>query len=795
MNYNRKIARVGYVWLFVIVLVLSSVVHPLSSLASGEAVVVKRGQAAEIIANAAKAYNQGVKKADIIRGYGVNDANDLREHQVATKAEIAVMLNRGFGNLANPEGDSLRLGSFDLTLVNVPEWAQTDIDRLQCTGILTNDSTGVFDAALPMTYGELQQLIRRVWALEGSNTKDDFYATVNRQWLRQSQIPAGEASNSIMGEMTKETDRQLTVMIEQLAKERHQQGTKEQKIVDFYQSVLAVEDRNQQGIQPIQPYLDAYDQAKDLQQLLEADIQMYLQTGSSQLLQFAVGADPKDSGTNIVYHGGLSPSLEKYMYTDEYKDQAKAYEDYLASLLTLAGQDQLTAQKNASELLAFEAELSKVTLEPQEKYDIDKTYNMYSVKELDKLYGRSIRDMITEMEYQLPKRVLVMDKNLLEASASYFSDEHLSLLKMYAKAHLLMSTAEFLSDDFTKAGETFRKALYGTEGNKTDNEKAIQVTSSAFSDYLGELYVKQYFSDEAKQDVEQLVAQFIDIYKQKIANLDWMSKKTKKQAVGKLDTMTVKIGYPDVWPATLNDVSIKTYADGGSYFENVSNISRAIAEHNRNQQVLPVDREKWQIRVYEVNAYYNPLNNEIVFPAGILQAPFYDIQALLEDNLGGIGVVIAHEISHAFDDNGSKYDEHGNANDWWSKADKRNFADRCQEIVAFYDGIEILPGVESDGKLTLGENIADLGGISTSLELLKQQPNSDYRRFFEAYAKSWAATATKEVVTYLSKSDVHSNKKIRVNRSIVNFEEFYQSFDVQPGDGMYVPPAERVKLW
>ena len=259
--------------------------------------------------------------------------------------------------------------------------------------------------------------------------------------------------------------------------------------------------------------------------------------------------------------------------------------------------------------------------------------------------------------------------------------------------------------------------------------------------------------------------------------------------------MKLKVGYPEAWADTLDKTDIRSSKNGGSYFKNMCEINKAMAEENRNNQQKPVDKSRWHMAAYEVNAYYDFTLNEIVFPAGILQAPFYSLDAPLAKNLGEIGVVIAHEISHAFDNSGSKFDENGNAKNWWTKEDSIKFEERCKKIIAFYDGIEIIPGVMNNGKLTLGENIADLEGVGCALELLSQSKNPDYQTFFKAYADSWRGVYTDEFLEYISKADVHSNNKVRVNQTVMNFEEFYKAFGITEGDKMYVAPENRVSLW
>ncbi|MDT8977817.1 M13 family metallopeptidase [Paenibacillus sp. chi10] len=259
--------------------------------------------------------------------------------------------------------------------------------------------------------------------------------------------------------------------------------------------------------------------------------------------------------------------------------------------------------------------------------------------------------------------------------------------------------------------------------------------------------------------------------------------------------MTIKIGYPDQWNDYLKDASIKTFADGGSLFDNIVAINKALKKQAFSSLGKPVDKSSWMMSTYEVNAYYNPLNNEIVFPAGILQAPFYDIKAKRETNLGAIGMVIAHEISHAFDNLGSAYDENGNAVNWWTPEDFKKFQEKCDQVISYYDHVEVLPGVYNNGKLTVSENIADLGGMAASLQVLSKMENPDFKAYFEGYATIWRMTMSKETAAYLSTVDTHSANKVRVNRTVSNFPEFYKAYQVNEKDAMYVAPKNRVSIW
>jgi putative endopeptidase len=274
-----------------------------------------------------------------------------------------------------------------------------------------------------------------------------------------------------------------------------------------------------------------------------------------------------------------------------------------------------------------------------------------------------------------------------------------------------------------------------------------------------------------------------------------MSEATKAKAIKKLDKMTVKIGYPDQWNDSLKGVSIKTFADGGSLFDNMVAINKSIKKQSIASLGRPVDRSVWMMSAYDVSAYYNPMNNEIVFPAGILQAPFYDIKAKRETNLGAIGMVIAHEISHAFDNFGSAFDENGNAVNWWTPEDLKKFQEKCDQVISYYNHVEVLPGVYNNGKLTLGENIADLGGMVVSLQVLSNMEKPDLKAYFEGYATIWRMTMSKEAAAYRTTIDVHSAPKVRVNRTVSNFPEFYKAYEVTEKDAMYVAPKDRVSIW
>jgi putative endopeptidase len=754
-------------------------------------VYLSRGEVAGIVLKAADDYNPGISKNDILLGY---EDGSLREEEPAGKAEALIMISRAFGDLPSPRGDSLRRGVFDQHYNDVPLWATEEVNKLKKAGVLYSPVDGELGANENISASELNNIIKRIWALEGSNLKDDFYAAVNKEWLDNSQIPAGEAHNSTLLQLDYENENRISDILNTLLQKDWPRGSKEQKLVDFYQSALDMDNRNEQGIEPVRKYLQAYEEADSLEQLIQTDININRETGNGQLLTYYLGQDLQDSSSYIMYHWALTPTWDKDCYTSP--DKRDACIRFIARLLTLSGEDEATARSVAEQIFALEKELSENSLDPEEYYDVDKAYYVYTLEQLASLYPDfDLKKTITDTGYQLPDRVCIVDEGLLLKSAQYFNEEHLELLKDYAKFKFIYACGFTLSREFIEARQEFNALVYGVEGEKSDQQRAVNAVKEYLPLYLGEIYVEKYFSEEAKQDVEEMVANFIEVYKQKISNLEWMSTETKQRALKKLDNINVKIGYPDKWSATLDNTDIKSYADGGSYFDNVCRINLAYINENIAKQGQPVDKSTWDMPVYEVNAYYDVQNNEIMFPAGILQEPFYSFTASPAENYGGIGMVIAHEITHAFDNTGARFDEMGNVNNWWTEDDNRNFEEKTKRVQEFYDGLEIVAGIESDGELTLFENIADLGAISCCLKVLSQYENPDYQAFFKSYAVIWRTTMKREMADYLSKVDVHSNSKIRVNRTVVNFAEFYEAFGINETDGMYVPPEERVGIW
>lgn len=779
--------------LFMVFVILVTLSVPVLANETASAAATREEIVRSLLA-AADFYHPGVSKETIIKGYA---NGELKENESVKKIEALAMLSRAFGELPKPEGNDLRIGTFGVEFTDVPAWAKEDIAKLSAAGLLTGNPDGTLGVNDPITIDEFQSIVARVWALKGTNLKDDFYEAINKKWLNTSTIPAGEAMGGVVSELSLSNSEKIEKILDDLTGKQFAKGTKEQKLADFYTTALDTENRNKQGAEPIKKYIEAFDGAKTLDELVQADLTLEKETGQSTLFSLGSFADAKNSNENALYYMGLSVGLDKISYVTEDAKAKELYINYMSKLLVLAGEKELAAKARAEQVYDMEKNLASVMLDRHEYADVSKYYNPYTFEQFNDLFKEvDMKQVMKTLKYDSADKVIVWDVKLAQKGAEYLTQSNLELLKSYSKVRMLMAASEMLSDDFRDANYEFDAGRYGSIGKKTDKEIATMITRGSMSVYLGQIYVEKHFSNEAKQDVEKMIEQFIAVYKDRIKALDWMSEATKAKAIKKLDTLKVNVGYPDKWDTTLENVDIETYDQGGSLFANISAINSAIANKSKENLGKPVDKNEWVLlSAFSVNASYNPFYNEITFPAGILQAPFYDIKAKPEANFGAIGLVIAHEISHAFDDKGSAYDEHGNAMNWWTEEDFEKFKEKCQKVIDFYHGIEIVPGVVNDGQLTLGENIADLGGMAVSLQVLSQMSDPDYKSYFESYANIWRSTTTKEFAALLSTMDTHSANKVRVNRTVVNFPEFYETYGIEPGDGMYVAPEDRVSIW
>ena len=742
-----------------------------------------RAEAADMLIAAGDDY--GAAREPVLQGG--------REDEAVTRVEVLAMLQRAFGNLPAPKGDSARWAVDASAFTDVPNWAGKQLENVLSAGIAAPNEEGNLGPRDTVSRQELENLIGHVYALEGTNLKDDFYANVNKEWLETAQIPAGSASTGTLYEVMDSTDKQLAKLIQDIAAGNPAPGTPEQKIKTLYENFLNWDARNEAGITPIQPYLDRIDGAEDLDALLAVSSQLLSETGVG-LVYFAPTQSMEDSARKVLYFGALGSSLTKEFYAMEGVETVFA--SYVNTLFQLGGASEEEAAAMTETYVAMDKDLAESRMSQEEAANYAQIFTSLDARELADLFPAvDLEAVLVAQGLHDEDRYVVTDMGLLEKSAGYFTEERLEELKLYLRLYILSNYGGTLNREFTEAAEAYNAALMGVEGTFTDEEKAANAVQSSLPDYLGRVYVEKYFSSEAKADVEDMIGEMLEVYAQRIKNLTWMSEATKDKAIEKLEAITVNVGYPDQWDDVYDGVTFRSVAEGGSYFENVLAMGQAALAQLAAEQDEPVERDKWAMSAYTVNAYYSPQNNSINFPAGILQAPLYDVEADRTENLGGIGYVIAHEITHAFDNNGSTFDAQGNQSSWWTEEDYQAFQELCQKVIDFYDGVEVVPGIACNGTLTLSENVADLGALACITDIESQEEEPDYQTLYRTAARTWRGTASREIRSYLSLMDVHAPDKLRGNRALQSMDAFYEAFDIQPGDGMYLPREERVQIW
>ena len=647
------------------------------------------------------------------------------------------------------------------------------------------------------------------------NTKispsQDFFQYVNGTWLSQTEIPSDRTTWGSFNELIKKTDKDAMSILKEASKNpKYKSNTDQGKAVNLFATILDTVGRNQKGIEPLKPYLKKIEAIKNV-----ADLQKYLAEmepqGGNDFFGIYIGADEKNSAKNSVSLGvsrlGLS---DKDYYTSDDKDSKEKrakYELHVARMMQFIGESPEKAKQSAATILALETALSTPRLNRVESRDSRLQYNPMTVAALQKITPAIKWDAyFAGLGLAKLDTVVVMQPRYMKVLQTIFSENKVPQWKEYLKWTLLnRSTSKLTTEIETANWDFYSKTLRGALKQLPREDNALQTVNNTIGEALGKLYVEKVFPAEAKTKAIDMIRNVILAYQNRINNLTWMSAATKVKAIEKLNKITIKVGYPDKWK-DYSALEIKSVAEGGSYFENSANLAKWNFKENITKLPKPVDKTEWGMSPQTVNAYYNPSYNEIVFPAAILQPPFYNYQADEAVNYGGIGAVIGHEISHGFDDSGARYNAAGNLADWWTPEDLKQFTQLGTALADQYSALEPLPGIHVDGKFTLGENIGDLGGINAAydgLQLhLKAQGNpglidgfTPEQRFFISWATVWRTKSRDEAIKSQVKTDPHSPGMYRAYVPIQNVDAFYDAFSIKKGDKMYVDPDKRVKIW
>ena len=638
---------------------------------------------------------------------------------------------------------------------------------------------------------------------------DDFFKFVNGTWLKNTEIPADKTRWGSFDELRQNTDKDALAILKSASKNPKYKSTTDQgKAVNLYKTILDTITRNKQGIVPIKPVLTKIDAIKNSADLQKTLIE-YEPAGGLGFFKTYVGADQKDSNRNVVYlyPGSLGlPDRDYYVSEDnDSKEKREKYTQHIAKMLQfLALKD---TKSKADAILSFETKMSSPRFTRVEMRDDRLSYNPMTIDELQKMMPAiNWNNYFTQVGYKNLQTVVVTQPKYFTALNTLLQENKVSDWKNYLKWNLLRDASGALSTKIDRANfEFYGKTLTGAKKQRPAEERALQTVNGTIGEALGKLYVEQKFPAEAKAKAENMIRNVIRAYEIRINNLAWMSPETKTKAIQKLNKITIKIGYPDKWK-DYSKLAIKSPKEGGNYFNNMVNIDRWNFKENIEKLKKPVDKTEWGMSPQTVNAYYNPSYNEIVFPAAILQPPFYDYKADEAVNYGGIGAVIGHEISHGFDDSGARYDADGNLVDWWTENDLSQFTALGKALANQYSLLEPLPGVHVDGEFTLGENIGDLGGVNSAYDGLKlylaEKGNpglidgyTPEQRFFISWATIWRGKGREEYIKNQVKTDPHSPGMYRGYVPLQNVDAFYEAFNIKQGDGMYVEPEKRVKIW
>ena len=640
---------------------------------------------------------------------------------------------------------------------------------------------------------------------------DDFFRFVNGNWLDKNEIPADRTRWGSFDELRKKTDDDMKVILnEALQNPAYTNETDQGKALNLYRSIMDTVSRNKLGIKPLEPYLKKINAVKNVSDLRKLFIEMETEGGIG-FFGVGVGTDAKNSNRNVVNVGLGSLGLpdRDYYVSDEKdsKEKREKYHAHIIKMMSYLGEKPAQAKASADKILALEIAMATPRLDRVERRDRRKTYNPMTVAELQKLTPTiNWTEYLKGVGLPVVDTLIVSQPKYMTALETIFKENKVEDWKAYMRWTLLNRSAGMLSTEIGNANwEFFGRTLTGAVKQRPLDERALQSVNGSFGEALGKIYVEKKFPPEAKEKARKMIDNVFLAFESRINNLPWMAPSTRANAIAKLKKFNVKIGYPDKWK-DYSKISIISPKDGGTYFENSKRITKWRNNENFEKLGKPVDKTEWGMSPQTVNAYYSPSFNEIVFPAAILQPPFYDYRADEAVNYGGIGAVIGHEISHGFDDSGSRYNADGNLVNWWSDEDLKQFTELGGALADQYSQLEPLPGIFVDGKFTLGENIGDLGGVSAALDglkiHLKESGNpglidgfTPEQRFFISWATIWRSKARDEAIKNLVKTDTHSPGQYRAYVPLQNVDAFYEAFNIKPGDGMYIAEDKRVRIW
>ena len=663
-----------------------------------------------------------------------------------------------------------------------------------------------------MAQGQSQELRSGIDLTNLDNSvrpQDDFFSYACGGWMKKNPLPAAYSRYGSFDVLGEDNNKRINGILKELLSGSYAKGSTEQKLSDLYKLSMDEARRNKEGVQPLMPLLNKMEKAKTTADLFKIQLEL-VPMGDSEFIGTYVAADEKNAKQNILYVAQSGITLrqkEYYLDTDPATTAIReAYKKHIVNMFKKFGFSESAAQNKMQNIMKLETELAKVSKSNTELRDPEANYHKMTYAEFNNKYPHIQLEkqlLAAGVNLNYVKDLVVGQPEFVEGADKLISNLTPAEFRDYMEWGQIMSAVGYLSEEI--AAENFNffgKTMSGRKENHPLWKRSTSQVEGQMGQALGKIYVEKYFPASSKERMKTLVANLQKALANRIKEQDWMSEETKKNALDKLNSFYVKIGYPDKW-IDLSDLHIDP---AKSYYANIEECRRFWNKWNIDTKVgKPVDKDEWQMDPQTVNAYYNPTTNEICFPAGILQVPFFDPTADDAFNYGAIGVVIGHEMTHGFDDQGRHYDKDGNMKDWWTASDGENFNKRADMYANFFSNIKVLPDLNANGRFTLGENLADHGGLQVAYEAYKEaNKNNELKtiggltpdqRFFIAYSQVWAANITEAEIRNRTKSDPHSLGRWRVNGALPHVNMFYDAFGVTPTDKMFIPAEQRLKLW
>ena len=633
-------------------------------------------------------------------------------------------------------------------------------------------------------------------AVNNELIKDDLYEAVNGGWLKTAKIPDDKPATGGFNDLVNEIDKQLMDDFDAYATGKEKSDdSRFNEMIKLYRLAKKFDWRKKVGPQPLKRMLASVENLNSYEDY-QSQWKNWILAGMPSPISFDIDADMKNATVYALF--ASSPSLilpDKSYYEAEKKAQhdqlLQLWSSMVEALMDKLGYSKEEAKKIIDDAIKFDALLAPNVKSAEEAADYSKMYNPQTVAELASATDQlDIAAIIKQLVGEEPEKVIVTEPEYFKALNKILQD-NFELFKNWALIRVIRENASYLDDEMREINGRYGRALSGSKKPVSQRKFAFYLARDMFSQVAGDYYGKKYFGPQAKADVHHMVEQMIKVYKGRLTNNQWLSKDTRDKAILKLDKLGIQVGYPDKIPALYDQFKVD---EEESLIANLNQLTVTANKELFSRWNKPVDRMRWEMSAATVNAYYHPFKNIIVFPAAILQAPFYSLKQSSSQNYCGIGAVIAHEISHAFDNNGSLFDEFGNLNNWWTDEDSAHFKQLAQKMIEEFDGIPFA-GQKVNGKLTVSENIADAGGLSCALEAAKNEADFNAQEFFINWATIWRMKATEQYMQLLLSIDVHAPQKLRANIQAENLDDFYRAFDIKPGDEMYRAPEDRVHIW